>query len=103
MADKCVLVYRCGTERPFSLNGAHPAVTEGVVTRTVCSDCLGGSDSCWVKNIIKVKNCSSYYVYELPRTYYRYFGNADAMTFFFYFLVRFYIRFGWGEPKKFSL
>ena len=78
MPDKCVLMYRCGTKYPGWLNGAHPTVAEGVVTRTVChsinSDCCGNS------NIIKVKNCSSYYVYELTRTpvVSRYCGNAGA-------------------------
>ena len=79
MPDKCVLMYRCGTKYPGWLNGTHPTVAEGVVTRTVCysfkmSCCLAG-------NIIKVKNCKGYYVYELQRTtdsYSRYCGNAGA-------------------------
>ena len=79
MADKCVLMYRCGSVFPVWLNGTHPTVTEGVVTRTVCySGCKG---CCWPSNIIKVKNCSSYYVYELPRTpilFSRYCGDVDA-------------------------
>ena len=70
------LKYRCGTVYPGWLIGSHPTVTEGVVTRTVRysyrSDCF------WRSNIIKVKNCSSYYVYELPRTGDRYCGNAGA-------------------------
>ena len=79
MPDKCVLMYRCGTEYPGWLNGSHPTITEGVVTRTVCYS--GYSDCCWPSNIIKVKNCSSYYVYKLQRTphrYSRYCGNAGA-------------------------
>ena len=79
MADKCVLQYRCGTERPVWLQGAHPGVTEGVVTRAVC---YSYRDSCctW-RGDIKVKNCSSYYVYELqklPSCSYRYCGNAGT-------------------------
>ena len=81
MPDKCVLMYRCGTKNSGWLNGAHPTVAEGVVTRTVCygsnRNCCGNSDI----DIIKVKNCSSYYVYELHRTLYyrsRYCGNAGA-------------------------
>ena len=77
--DKCVLMYRCGTEIPVWLNGTHPTAAEGVVTRAVCY--TYGSDCCGDSNIIKVKNCSSYYVYELPRTVYyrqRYCGNAGA-------------------------
>ena len=77
--DKCVLNHRCGTEHPGWLNGAHPTITEGVVTRTVCYNYYG--DCCRDSTNIKVKNCSSYYVYELPRTPYqrsRYCGNAGA-------------------------
>ena len=79
MPDKCVLKYRCGTKRPVWLNGSHPTVTEGVVTRTVCYS--GSRTCCFSSNIIKVKNCSSYYVYELQRTTHqnsRYCGNAGA-------------------------
>ena len=76
MPDKCVLTYRCGAESPGWLNGAHPTAAEGVVTRTVCYN--NGFDCCDDSSIIKVKNCSFYYVYELQRTYYhsRYCGNA---------------------------
>jgi len=80
MPDKCVLKYRCGTRRPGWLNGAHPTVAEGVVKRQVCHNDY--SDCCWLTSIIKVKNCGSYYVYELhrlPRKWYsRYCGNAGA-------------------------
>ena len=78
MPDKCVLRYRCGTQYPGWLNDAHPTVAEGVVTRTVCYS--NDWDCCRLSNIIKVKNCSSYYVYELKSTYgyRRYCGNAGA-------------------------
>ena len=83
MADKCVLMYRCGTEAPGWLNGSHPTVAEGVVTRQVCFHYWG--DCCFWSNVIKVKNCSSYYVYELQKPPlstadcpYRYCGNAGA-------------------------
>jgi len=66
MPDKCVLRYRCGTKHPGWLNGTHPTVAEGVVTRTVCYTHY--LHRCKWSNIIKVKNCSSYYVYELQRT-----------------------------------
>ena len=65
MPDKCVLMYRCGTNAPAWLDGAHPTVAEGVVTRTVCHSGMG--DCCAESNIIKVKNCNGYYVYELQR------------------------------------
>ena len=78
MPDKCVLMYRCGTENPGWLNGAHPTVAEGVVARTVCYS--GRRSCCFYSIIIKVKNCSGYYVYELHGTarYSRYCGNAGA-------------------------
>ena len=70
MLDKCVPMYRCGTKYPVWLSGLNPTVTEGVVTRTVCYN--GYSRCCLYSNTIRVKNCSSYYVYELPRTNGRY-------------------------------
>ena len=88
MADKCVLMYRCGTRYPAWLNGTHPTVAEGVVTRTVCFSRWGSC--CYPSKIIKMKNCNGYYVYELHRTislfpfnhdYHwlsRYCGNAGA-------------------------
>ena len=77
MPDKCVLMYRCGTIYPGWLNGTHPTVAEGVVKRTVCYTSESGfCDS--RRNIIKVKNCSGYYVYELSPPPARYCGNAGA-------------------------
>jgi len=80
MPDKCVLKYRCGTERPGWLNGTHPTVAEGVVTLQVCFSV--NDDCCYWNNIVKVKNCNSYYVYELPwsiiNRFARYCGNAGA-------------------------
>ena len=79
MPDKCVFWYRYGATYPGWLNGAHPTVAEGVVTRQVCyTDYI---DCCSISNIIKVKNCSSYYVYELQSPFFvnsRYCGNAGA-------------------------
>ena len=80
MPDKCVLRFRCGTTHPGWLNGTHPTIADGVVTRTVCFS--GMTDCCLWHNIIQVKNCSSYYVYELQRSSWRspvrYCGNAGA-------------------------
>ena len=79
MPDKWVLMYHCGTKYPGWLNGVRPTVAEGEVTRKVCY--TGDSDCCSFSNIIKVKNCSSYYVYELQSTLRgpsRYCGNAGA-------------------------
>ena len=82
MPNKCVLPYRCGARNPGWLDGTHPTVAEGVVTRKVCYYYWGSC--CSWSNIIKVKNCSSYNVYELqnPRSLqdhcFRYCGNAGA-------------------------
>jgi len=66
MPDKCVLMKRCGTKHPGWLNGEHPTATEGVVTQKVCYS--GQKNCCRWSNIINVKNCSDYYVYELQTT-----------------------------------
>jgi len=79
MPDKCVPLNHCGVKFPGWLNGAHPTVAEGVVTRKVCFNIF--PNCCWGSNIIKVKNCGSYYVYELQKTptpLSRYCGNAGA-------------------------
>uniref|UniRef100_A0A673NDR5 UMOD/GP2/OIT3-like D8C domain-containing protein n=1 Tax=Sinocyclocheilus rhinocerous TaxID=307959 RepID=A0A673NDR5_9TELE len=64
MPDTCVDEYSCGTHAPLWLNGGHPAVEDGVVTRDVCghydNDCCA-----FLSNPIKVKACpGDYYVYE---------------------------------------
>lgn len=79
IADKCVPVDRCGTQSPGWLSGAHPTVAECVVTRKVCYH--WSKRCCHRSNNITVKNCGSYYVYELyetPGCYLRYCGNAGA-------------------------
>ena len=53
----------CGTHAVGWLNGAHPSTSEGIVTRTVCYNYSG--NCCWRSNTIRVRNCGSYYVYEL--------------------------------------
>lgn len=82
MQDKLVLMGRCRGRTSWHLgwlNGTQPTVAEGVVTRKVCFS--GPKNCCAWRNIIKVKNCSGYYVYELqwmPNCSYRLCGNADA-------------------------
>ncbi|XP_039507439.1 sushi, nidogen and EGF-like domain-containing protein 1 isoform X2 [Pimephales promelas] len=64
MPDTCVDVYSCGTFSPLWLDGGHPTVEDGVVTRDVCGK--WSSNCCWFRsNTIKVKACpGNYYVYE---------------------------------------
>ncbi|XP_059388909.1 alpha-tectorin-like [Carassius carassius] len=64
MPDTCVEEYNCGTNAPLWLNGGHPTVEDGVVTRDVCGH--WNNDCChFQSNPIKVKACpGDYYVYE---------------------------------------
>uniref|UniRef100_A0A4W4E3F6 UMOD/GP2/OIT3-like D8C domain-containing protein n=1 Tax=Electrophorus electricus TaxID=8005 RepID=A0A4W4E3F6_ELEEL len=56
MTESCVDVNRCGTFYTLWLNGPHPQLEDGVVTRQVCS------------TPIRVKACpGNYYVYEIVR------------------------------------
>jgi len=74
--ESCVPMRRCGTHAPGWLNGSHPAVLEGAVTRRVCYH--WSNNCCLWKNNIKIRNCGAYYVYQLvkpPACYLRYCGN----------------------------
>ena len=64
--DTCVPEQQCGTNAPGWLSGGHPTVEQGIVSRKVCFHWYG---SCcrWSQNI-RVRNCSAFYVYELPPT-----------------------------------
>ncbi|XP_059815953.1 oncoprotein-induced transcript 3 protein-like [Hypanus sabinus] len=58
--------YHCSGENPGWLNGLHPNVGEGEVTRTVCFTV--GENACFGSRDIRVKNCSGYFVYRLKPT-----------------------------------
>ncbi|XP_072530588.1 alpha-tectorin-like [Salminus brasiliensis] len=64
MPESCVGQGRCGTDIPLWLNGSHPHLEDGVVTRQVCGSWYG--DCCYFKSFpIQVKACpGNYYVYE---------------------------------------
>uniref|UniRef100_UPI00398E7F10 uncharacterized protein n=1 Tax=Pristiophorus japonicus TaxID=55135 RepID=UPI00398E7F10 len=53
----------CSTVKPGWINGTHPTVGQGEVTRTVCFNYDG--NRCNRTLEIKIKNCTSYSVYEL--------------------------------------
>ena len=79
MVDVCVPTRRCATHAPGWINGNHPTVDEGVVTRQVCFHWR--FDCCIWKSIIKVRNCGTYFVYYLqgtPICYLRYCGNGKG-------------------------
>ena len=71
-----VPLYRCGTRLPGWLDGAHPTVEDGKIKRRVCfSD---RKRRCEYLATIFVKNCGSYFIYELfpsPRCPSRYCGT----------------------------
>jgi len=65
MVTTCPEMYRCGANFPAWLSGVHPTVAEGKVPRTVCIrvhqvHCQKGVP-------IEVKNCGSYYIYNLKK------------------------------------
>ena len=63
MPIKRVDAYHCGTVWSGWLDGAHPALKDGEVHRTVCfSDRPTG---CKHTTEISVKNCGAYFIYKL--------------------------------------
>ncbi|CAH3189664.1 unnamed protein product, partial [Porites evermanni] len=68
MPTSCPPTYRCGTHVTGWLNGGHPTVADGQVTRMVCFHYRG--NCCYWSTNIKVRNCGSYYVYYLNGTPY---------------------------------
>ncbi|KAI4884546.1 hypothetical protein NFI96_018703 [Prochilodus magdalenae] len=67
MPESCVEVSRCGTYYTLWLNGSHPQIEDGIVTRGVCA--RSGSDCCYYRvRPVRVKACpGNYYVYEFVR------------------------------------
>ena len=66
MPTACVPINRCNTRATGWLNGNHPTVADGQVTRQVC---FHWSSNCsnWSTNI-QVRNCGEYFVYLLSGT-----------------------------------
>ena len=66
MATSCLEINRCGTHAPGWLNGTHPTVDEGQVTRKACfrywNDCC-----VWFIDI-QVRNCGDFYIYYINKT-----------------------------------
>ena len=63
---------QCGTVVPVWLNGTHPSVADGMVSRQACANFETGSSvvhKCCEHSLqIGVKNCKDYYVYYLKAT-----------------------------------
>ncbi|XP_036417474.1 uncharacterized protein LOC118801323 [Colossoma macropomum] len=70
MPDSCVNIVRCGTFFTLWLNGSHPQIEDGIVTRRVCVS-FGREDCCYFRSTpIRVKACpGNYYVYEFVRPF----------------------------------
>jgi len=67
---------RCNTHATGWLNGGHPTVADGKVTRQVCFHWF--SNCCHRSTNIEVRNCGSFYVYHFsgtPGCDYRYCGS----------------------------
>ena len=76
MSTSCPPVGRCGAATPGWLNGTHPTVAEGKVTRQVCFSWTSGCCE-WSRNI-QVRNCGAFYVYYfsgVPTCSLRYCGS----------------------------
>ena len=67
MPTTCPPLFHCGTHIPIWLNGAHPTVAEGTVVRNTCGH-QPGTGCCGIKGSIQVKNCGTFYVYNLKPT-----------------------------------
>ncbi|KAI4904447.1 hypothetical protein NFI96_022470 [Prochilodus magdalenae] len=67
MPESCVNRSRCGTDITLWLNGSHPQIEDGIVTRRVCG--RSGSNCCYYRSTpIRVKACpGDYYIYEFVK------------------------------------
>ncbi|XP_048026593.1 uromodulin-like isoform X2 [Megalobrama amblycephala] len=67
MPESCVSQYTCGTRDPLWLNGSHPQLEDGVVTRQVCVSSWNGCCT-YASHAIRVKACpGNYHVYEFVK------------------------------------
>ena len=67
MPTSCPPTQRCNSDAPGWMNGGHPTVADGQVSRQVCFHWVNSGCCEWSTNI-KVRNCGSYYVYYLSGT-----------------------------------
>ena len=66
MPTACVPINRCNTHAPGWLNGNHPTMADGQVTKQVCFH--WNSNCCYWSTNIQVRNCGEYFVYLLSGT-----------------------------------
>ena len=62
-AHNTCAAFRCGTDWPGWLDGAHPTVEDGEVFKKVCFSYR--PTCCRYTTRISVKNCGSYFIYKL--------------------------------------
>lgn len=77
IATSCVPMNKCGTQVTGWLQGRHPPPSAGVIQAMVCFH--GSSGCCQWSSYIGVRNCGSFYVYELAPAQFcnlRYCGNG---------------------------
>lgn len=82
MPTSCVPMNKCGTHATGWLQGRHPSPWEGAIQATVCFDWT--FECCMWSSKIRVRNCGSFYVYELgptPLCNLRYCGNGAQGTY----------------------
>ncbi|XP_059107372.1 pancreatic secretory granule membrane major glycoprotein GP2 [Peromyscus eremicus] len=70
MPEACVEIYRCHASAPMWLDGPHPVLGDGIVSRTACAN--WNENCCFWSTEVQVKACSeesgSYHVYRLQGT-----------------------------------
>ncbi|TRY83024.1 hypothetical protein DNTS_007642 [Danionella cerebrum] len=80
MPDTCVDEFKCSTHAPLWLNGQHPQIEDGVVTRDICGHWMGNCCD-FQSNPIRVKACpGNYYVYEFVKPNFCYGTYCAAPT-----------------------
>ncbi|KAL6458564.1 hypothetical protein MHYP_G00337940 [Metynnis hypsauchen] len=64
MPESCVDAFMCGTHAPLWMNGVHPQLQDGAVTRQICGN--WNANCCYFRsNPVRVKACpGNFYVYE---------------------------------------
>ncbi|XP_033097220.1 oncoprotein-induced transcript 3 protein-like [Anneissia japonica] len=69
MPTTCVVADRCGVHSPIWMNGSHPSVDNGIVTKQVCKSLStdGVTNCCEWSSNIRVKHCGEYFIYSLPK------------------------------------
>ena len=65
MPTRCVPERRCGADLSGWLEGGHPTLADGEVSSEVCF--TRGGDCCKKSKKIKVKDCGSYFIYQLQK------------------------------------